>query len=78
MLVADHGTRAPEKVYFIDNPLGRIHWIIVMMRWTDLAPWEFEPLSFSHATFWMTGTHELVFCHTVAVIPADCWRVSWH
>jgi len=26
----------------IDNPLVRIHFIIVMMRWTGLAPWEFE------------------------------------
>ena len=27
---------------FIYNLLVRIHFIIVMMRWTGLAPWEFE------------------------------------
>ena len=28
--------------FFIDNLLVRIHFCIVMMRWTGLAPWEFE------------------------------------
>ena len=27
---------------FIDNLLVRIHCIIVVIRWTGLAPWEFE------------------------------------
>ena len=27
---------------FIDNLLVRTHFIIVMMRWTGLAPWEVE------------------------------------
>jgi len=31
-----------ERV-LIDNLLVRIHNIIVMIRWTGLAPWEFEP-----------------------------------
>ena len=31
-----------EKELFIDNLLVRIHFIIVMIRWTGLAPWEFE------------------------------------
>jgi len=31
-----------EREFFIDNPLVRIHFIIVMIRWTGLAPWEFE------------------------------------
>jgi len=26
----------------IDNLLVRIHFIIVMIRWTGFAPWEFE------------------------------------
>jgi len=30
------------RVFFIDNLLVRIHFIIVMIRWTGLAPWEFE------------------------------------
>jgi len=32
----------PEREFFIDNLMVRIHFIIVMMRWTGLAPWEFE------------------------------------
>jgi len=28
--------------FFIDNPLVRIHFIIEMIWWTGLAPWEFE------------------------------------
>jgi len=29
-------------VLFIDNLLVRVHFTIVMIRWTGLAPWEFE------------------------------------
>ena len=36
---ADHQVRPPS---FIDNLLVRIHFIIVMIRWTGLASWEFE------------------------------------
>ena len=32
----------PEREFFIDNLLVRIHFIIVVIRWTGLAPWEFE------------------------------------
>ena len=31
-----------ERELFVDNLLVRIHFIIVMIRWTGLAPWEFE------------------------------------
>ena len=31
-----------HREFFIDNLLVRIHFIIVMIRWTGLAPWEFE------------------------------------
>ena len=31
-----------EREFFIDNLLVRIHFIIVIFRWTGLAPWEFE------------------------------------
>jgi hypothetical protein len=31
-----------QRELFIDNLLVRIHFIIVMIRWTGLAPWEFE------------------------------------
>jgi len=29
-----------ERVFFIDKLLVRIHFIIVMIGWTGLAPWE--------------------------------------
>jgi len=35
-----------EREFFIDNLLVRIHFIIEIIWWTGLAPWEFE-LSFS-------------------------------
>ena len=31
-----------EREFFIGNLLVRIHFIIVMIRWTGLAPWQFE------------------------------------
>jgi len=36
------GRRGGEREFFIDNLLVRMHFIIVMIRWTGLAPWEFE------------------------------------
>ena len=35
-------TPKQEREFFIDNLLVRIHFIIVMTRWTGLTPWEFE------------------------------------
>ena len=32
--------RLKKREFFIDNLLARIHFIIVMVRWTGLAPWE--------------------------------------
>ena len=32
----------PERYLFIDNLLLRIRILIEMIRWTGLAPWEFE------------------------------------
>ena len=34
--------RVSEREFFIDNLLVRIHFNIVLIRWTGLAPWEFE------------------------------------
>ena len=31
-----------ERDFFIDKLLVRIHFIVVMIGWTGLAPWEFE------------------------------------
>ena len=35
-------TTTEREFFFIDNLLIRIHFIIVMIWWTGLAPWEFE------------------------------------
>jgi len=32
----------PEREFFIDNLLVRIYFIIVMIKWTGLAPWKVE------------------------------------
>jgi len=37
-----HHCPGPEREFFIDNLLVRIHFILEMIWWTGLAPWEFE------------------------------------
>ena len=45
-----------ERGFFIDNLPVRIHFIIVMIRWTGLAPWEFEfPFPGSLTSTFLTG-----------------------
>jgi len=39
--IVAHGNGSREREFFIDDLLVRIHFIIVMIRWTGLAPWEF-------------------------------------
>ena len=34
--------RCREREFFIDNLLVQIHFIIEMIKWAGLAPWEFE------------------------------------
>ena len=36
------GVPVRDQPDLIDNLLVRIHFIVVMIRWTGLAPWEFE------------------------------------
>ena len=44
--------------FFIDNLLVRIHFIIVMIRWTGLVPWEFAfPFPGS-----LTSTYPIKIC----------------
>jgi len=42
LFVPEPQNLVPEIELFIDNLLVRIHFIIVMVRRTGLAPWEFE------------------------------------
>jgi hypothetical protein len=39
---SDRTVNRPERGFFIDNLLVRIRISNVMIRWTGLAPWEFE------------------------------------
>jgi len=58
----------PERV--IDNLLVRIHFIIVMVRWTGLAPWQFESLFPGSLTSTFL-TRTLTFIHTEAVLCSN-------
>jgi len=47
-----------EREFCIDNLLVRIHFIVVMIRWTGLAPWEFEfPFPSSLTSSFLNGTN---------------------
>jgi len=37
-----HCAGRKEIEFFLDNLLVRIHFVVEMIRWTGLAPWEFE------------------------------------
>ena len=52
--------RAGEREFFIVNLPVRIHFIIVMVRWTGLAPWEFEFLLPGGLTSTMLEAH--IYC----------------
>ena len=46
-----------EREFIVDNLLVRIHFTIVMIWWTGLAPWEFEHLfSGSHTPIYLPRT----------------------
>ena len=36
-----HSSHDREREFFMENPLVRIHFIIAMLWWTGLAPWDF-------------------------------------
>ena len=72
--------RHREGEFFIDNLLVRIQFIIVMIRWIRLAPWEFEfpvpapchwlPLAAppSPASHTKCGTHGVLGSHMQTLI----------
>ena len=76
----------PEREFFIDNLLVQIHFIIVMIRWTGLAPWEFELPFPGSLTSTFLSPHQsrpgsaplerLVFyCQTTGASPAHAPRI---
>ena len=72
----EHGTSdAGNEKKIIDNLLVRIHFIIVMIWWTGLAPWEFEFSFPGSLTFTFLGTevHSSFFpssLHSLQVLEA--------
>ena len=54
----------------IDNPLVRIHFIIVMIRRTGLAPWEFE--------FPFPGSLTSTFLRRLHNLGLQAWRPEPH
>ena len=77
-----------ERESFVHNLLVRIHFIIKMVRWTGLAPWEFEfpfpgslvstflvALPLGTLTF-QNAVASRTFCVCVCVIVCVCVRVS--
>ena len=54
--------RKTEREVYIDNLLIRIHFIIVMIKWTVLAPWEFEsPFPSSRTSTFLIRKTQIVF-----------------
>ena len=50
-----------QREFFIDNLLVRIHFIIVVIRRTGLAPWEFEfPFPGSLTSTFLAGAEEVL------------------
>ena len=53
--------RVLETEFFIDNLLVRVHFIIEMIRWTGLAPWEVEfPFKGSLTSTFLRFYHQVV------------------
>ena len=51
-----HGSAGEEREFIIDKLLVRTHFIIGMIWWTGLAPWEFEfPFPGSLTSTFMAG-----------------------
>jgi len=57
--------RLSEREFFIDNLLFRIHFIFVMIRWTGLAPWEFEFPFLGSLTSTSRAVNLMIVCRPV-------------
>ena len=68
-LVQPHRHLPQGRKFFMSNLMVRIHFIIVMIGWTGLAPWEFEFLFAGKAPGSLTSA-----CLEISV-PLRC---MWH
>ena len=70
------GTLMREREFFIDNLLVLIHFIVVMIRWTGLAPWEFEfPFPGSLTSTFLGAGNPFPFESSTILYPE--WNVYW-
>ena len=54
-----------EREFVIDNLIVRIHFIIVMTRWTGLAPWEFPSPPVESRALQASALRPVSFCITL-------------
>ena len=65
LLGPSHGTL--QREFCIDNLLVRIRYIIVMIKWTGLAPWEFDFFfAGSLTSTFLVGTLQFPISHSGA------------
>ena len=77
----------PHREFFlIDNLLVRIHFIIVMIRWTGLAPWSWEGFTVGET---LAAPAPNACAHTISTLeatqgqilsqsPTDATQFWWH
>ena len=67
-LLGDVTCQQRDREFFVDNLLVQIHSMIEMIRWTGLAPWEFE--------FPFPGSFTSTFLGPVSKNPM--LNILWH
>ena len=76
--LASASLSALEREFFIDNRLVRIHLIIVMSRWTGLAPWEFEfPLPGSLTSTFLESALHFERCSFAIKLHRPAFNMVW-
>ena len=68
-----------EREFFIVNLLVRIHFTIVMIGWTGLAPWEFEsPFPGSLTSTFLTPPQVLTPIYNMTTgFRHNTWPLKW-
>ena len=66
------GVRYREREFFIDNLLVRNHFIIEVVWWTGLAPWECK-FPFPGSLMWLHSTPQVAHIQRVAFPKNPCF-----
>jgi len=61
-----------EREFFIDNLLVRIHFIIVIITWTDLAQLEFRTPHFPGRVIFFNPVSQVCSSSVLGAIPHTC------